>query len=167
MLDPVVLAQLAELDVQNEAIRMGDSAVGSYIRWRGSAPRVRGSGYKGCASVSDTSPRADTVTDAAATTLGRAVLRGEINYVPTSNAHPFRTQRDHSRTRLRVRPYHVPQCSPGYAEDRHQGTAQIHCNGGADVVEASRMGDATTFIEAVIDMLSLAPSPVRLHGPCL
>lgn len=72
MLDPVVLAQLAELDFQNGAIRMGG------------------------ASVSDTSPRADIVTDAAATTLERAVLRGEINYVPTSNAHPFRTQRDHS-----------------------------------------------------------------------
>lgn len=96
MLDPVVLAQLAELDFQNGAIRMGGSAVGPYIRWRGSVPRVRGSGYKGCASVSDTIPRADTVTDAAATTLERAVLRGEINYVPTSNAHPFRTQRDHS-----------------------------------------------------------------------
>lgn len=39
--------------------------------------------------------------------------------------------------------------------------------GGANVVEASRMGDATTFIEAVIDMLPLALSPVRLHGPCL
>ena len=38
MLDSVVLAQLAELDIQNGAIRMGGSAVGPYIRWRGSAP---------------------------------------------------------------------------------------------------------------------------------
>lgn len=30
MLDPVVLAQLAELDFQNGAIRMGGSAVGPY-----------------------------------------------------------------------------------------------------------------------------------------
>lgn len=47
MLDPVVLAQLAELDFQNGAIRMGGSAVGPYIRWRGSVPRVRGSGHRG------------------------------------------------------------------------------------------------------------------------
>ena len=33
-----------------------------------------------------TIPRADTVTDAAAITLGRAVLRGEMNYVPPGNA---------------------------------------------------------------------------------